>query len=232
MSRLPLTFHASSITIERVVVLVRFFQFLIFLPVALLASGCPRRSAVSPVAPAPAQTGEPSGEMGTQLPGPTEPITVPALGLRPLVRQIAPLKTGDLLIPGGGESVRYPKDFAIGELGQGGADKQAYDAASTFLLAFIAESLGSPASELDVFKLDAPLVRLLKSITPHTARISSGTGGPGGEYSFLVRFIGPELSATGELYLVKKDDDWLVEDLRMDEPSSERYDPFTYTRFF
>lgn len=232
MSRLPLTFHASSITIERMVKAVRFPRMLIILPLALFAAGCPRRSALRPEPAVPARTAEPLKEAGAQAPGPSEPIAVPALALRPPARQSAPIKTGDLLVPGGGEDARYPKDFAIGPLGRGGADARAYEAANAFFSALLAGPPGEAAPEVGGFRLDASLAGLLKSVKPRAARLSSGTGGPGEGYSFLVRLIGPELSAAGELYLVKRDDEWLVEDLRLDEPSSERYDPFTYTRFF
>ena len=148
--------------------------------------------------------------------------------------------------PDRGESPRFPRDMAIGELGQGEAPGAAYFFARNLLSALISEN-GNTQTLRDS---NPVLTRIhfdeIGGIRPRNFRIGGGRVEPDGNVSFLVRFIGLEESITGELYLrqtgisvANPEGRWLLDDLILEEKrllrdirDDYRFDFSPYERFF
>jgi hypothetical protein len=145
----------------------------------------------------------------------------------------------ELLRPQRGEAPRYPEDLVIGELGQGGADDNAYKLARTF-----AEGLqkgdksAAGFSGLSAKKRDA-LLESLKVIDPDKYRMGGGRKEADGSTSFVFRFIGRQQWIAGELYLVEEGGKWRVDDIILEDPRdlNEGEEPYhfdftPYQRFY
>jgi hypothetical protein len=107
----------------------------------------------------------------------------------------------ELLRPIRSESLLYPVDIVIGELGSGKASEAAYSFARLSASAL----LSGNAEHRDLASLDRVLresyLAALDEINAQSYRIGNGREEPDGAVSFLVRFIGRELSVTGELFI-------------------------------
>ena len=103
--------------------------------------------------------------------------------------------------PERGESPRYPQDLVIGVLGQGDAPTGAYNFAQNLLSALITGSSNNPALEDTGAILTESLHEEIYSIEPRIYRLGGGRDEPDGCVSFMVRFLGPEESITGELFV-------------------------------
>ena len=165
--------------------------------------------------------------------------------MRSLVNEDAPVKKPvgdrvDLRVPNSTEALRLPADYEIGPLGWGDADQDAYDTAATALdkLAKAEKSEKSTDPTIDE-QSRSNLVALGPDPQVHI-------GGPlvqeEGTLSFLVRFIGKELTCAGEIHLASSvDGAWTVDSLILDLPvlkvqegdkGGVSFDPLTYKRFF
>ena len=108
---------------------------------------------------------------------------------------------GALLRPERGEAPRYPDDLVIGELGQGEASNEAYRFARELLAALTAGAEDAPALAGIASSIARDLLETVKSIEPRGCRLGSGRNEADGSVSFLLRFIGPGESITGELFI-------------------------------
>jgi hypothetical protein len=148
-----------------------------------------------------------------------------------------------LRIPRHGEAPRYPKDAVIGELGRGRAPEEAYRYARLCLEALLAALPSGNREAAPLLKEDKALVaRLfeeLEPIEPRQFRLGGGREEDDGTVSFLVRFLGREKGKAGELFLLQKDETWLLDDLLLEEEQdlvktheAYRFDFSPYERFY
>ena len=107
----------------------------------------------------------------------------------------------ELRRPGRGEAPRYPVDTVIGPLGQGKAPDEAFAFARRAAAAFLAgRANDSSLSAVNSVLLEGYL-SALGAVEPRSFRLGGGQEEADGAVSFLVRFIGRELSVTGELFI-------------------------------
>ena len=157
----------------------------------------------------------------------------------------------DLLRPRRGEAPRYASDMVIGPLGQGESPAAGYMFARK-----IAEDLITGETDTESLRaMDeetlSGIISILEAIGPRNFRLGGGRVENDGSVSFLVRFIGRELSITGELYIRQeetRDEEggivrsaWLFEELILDDAQSrkeendkaeQRFDFTPYHRFY
>jgi hypothetical protein len=141
--------------------------------------------------------------------------------------------------PQRGEPARYPEDFEIGALGQGQAPEAAYLFALNVLAALTAGDRAAPALAALPQAILGNRIEEIGSIEPLSFRIGSGRVEADETVSFLVRFIGREESITGELFLFEGSEQWLLDDLIIEEArsladirSDHRFIFSPYERFF
>jgi hypothetical protein len=107
----------------------------------------------------------------------------------------------ELLRPRRGEAPRYPVDTVIGPLGQGKAPDEAFAFARRAAAALAAGRANDPSlSAINSVLLEGYL-SALGTVEPRSFRLGGGQEEADGAVSFLVRFIGRELSVTGELFI-------------------------------
>jgi hypothetical protein len=129
------------------------------------------------------------------------------LALCPVFSQEEPLVLpAELLRPQYGESLRFPRDYGIGELGRGDAGEDAYRAARRLM-----EGLNKNGTDAPEYVKTAAAP--LKTAEIRIIRIGGGRDDNGG-VSFLVRFLGREKAFSGELYLTRSDqsEPWQIDD--------------------
>jgi hypothetical protein len=141
--------------------------------------------------------------------------------------------------PQRGESPRYPRDAVIGELGRGTASDEAYLFAQNLMRGILS---GNRESGLLSGTDGAVLEEIFTNLDPIEARqyrLGGGREEPDGSTSFLFRFIGRELSISGELYLILEEEAWRLEDIITEEARSVseegaayKFDFSPYERFF
>ena len=173
--------------------------------------------------------------------------------------------------PDRGESPRFPRDLVIGELGQGEAPSGAYVFARNLLYSIIRENgehqilteneeeqiliengeeqiLAENGEEQILTESNTSLSNIrfkeISAIRTRNFRIGGGRIEPDGHVSFLFRFIGPEESISGELFISQTEDSdgniiWRLDDFILEERrllreirDSYRYDFSHYERFF
>ena len=143
--------------------------------------------------------------------------------------------------PEQGEAPRYPQDIVIGELGRGNASEGAYRFAVNILQALRAGNRNAPVLANSPSALIESLFEQIGSLRPRSYRLGSGRIETDGNISFMVRFLGPEASITGELFIRQAEESgiWLLDDLILEErrPLSEirdsyHYDFSPYERFY
>ena len=145
----------------------------------------------------------------------------------------------DVRRPKTGEAPRYPRDLIIGELGRGDAPEGAYEHARRLLTALLGDNRDSPyLAGLEPGEI-AALAEQIKAAGARKFRIGGGREESGGGVSFLVRFIGREQGAAGELYLRQEEGAWRCDSLLLEEAraipergSPYEYDFTPYERFF
>jgi hypothetical protein len=143
-----------------------------------------------------------------------------------------------LRIPQRGEAPRYPKDLVIGGLGRGGAPEEAYRRARLCLEALLAgDREAAPLLEAGKALIDR-LFEELEPVEPRQFRLGGGREEDDGTVSFLVRFLGREKGKAGELFLLRENEAWRLEDLLLEEeqdlPADRAYgfDFSPYERFY
>ena len=119
------------------------------------------------------------------------------------------------------EAPRYPEDLVIGRLGQGEAPEAAYLFALTLLQALMAGSKDSPVVASSSSVLTEAILEEIGSLQPRSYRLGGGKIEADGNVSFLIRFVGPEESVTGELYVRQAEE---TSDLSVDKPVSDTGD--------
>lgn len=282
MSIRPLTFRQGRVrisimfkrrclrSVDRKICLPRAAALLLLCAGIALVS-CSRKPA-APQSEAPSRAGEaaltqeaapPSGDAapaggGSEgaSSGRDAPIAVPSTSMKSLLNPTPPPRGGniDAFVPSGGEGVRYPRDYQIGELGPGSADRGAYTLALAVASA-AAEGKGvtrfylggeAPPPEASTTGPAAP-PRTGAEEAAEVAQVIAALGGTprfrvGGaeveadaSVSFLLRFFTDKLSASGELQLRRDSQGaWGVLTFVLDPPESadgRTFDPLTYTRF-
>jgi hypothetical protein len=78
------------------------------------------------------------------------------------------------------------------------------------------------------------LIRILEDVEPRSFRLGGGRDEGDTVVSFLVRFMGKKSSA-GELYIRLVDENWVLDDMSLEEnPEGDisRFDYPSYERFF
>ena len=161
--------------------------------------------------------------------------------------------------PERGEAPRYPQDLVIGELGRGNAPDAAYRFAGELLKALVSGNAEAPVLAGSGSVLAKNLLEELEDLDPRSFRLGGGRIEADGSVSFMVRFLGPEKTVTGELFLRREGDpgipvsgestelaaesraqaNWLLDDLVLEEKKalgqvndSYRYDFSPYERFY
>ncbi|MDR2313529.1 MAG: hypothetical protein LBE02_03265 [Spirochaetaceae bacterium] len=150
----------------------------------------------------------------------------------------------ELLRPQYGEEPRFPRDYVIGDLGQGDAPEGAYQTARRFLADLASGNL--KAGTLPEQKQISVLERI-GGLGLRTWRIGGGRVESDDSVSFLIRFLGREKSVTGELYLWQEENNaaetgvpWKIDDIVLEAPrnlaegkySPQGADTTPYERFF
>jgi hypothetical protein len=137
------------------------------------------------------------------------------------------------------EVPRYPRDAVIGELGRGNAPEGAYSFARNFLSALIGRNSDSSYLSALSAALREEILQVLETIGASKYRIGGGREEEDGSTSFLFRFIGREQGAAGELYLRLEEENWMVDDILVEEPrdasgrgDAYQYDFTPYERFY
>jgi hypothetical protein len=107
--------------------------------------------------------------------------------------------------PQRGEAPRYPKDMVIGELGRGQAPEEAWLLAREFIKNLVQGSMDAAVLAQADNALVESSVEALDAIGAVKFRIGGGKIEDDGSVSFLIRFLGRDLSITGELYLRRRE---------------------------
>lgn len=165
-----------------------------------------------------------------------EPITVPLIEMKSLSLNtdkgtVVPVKT-DLGIPAKNEIQRLPKDFFIGDLGQGIAPISAYTSVNTFLA-----NLVQASQEKDLLRFlpkeeQEKIALLIRTITPNQFRVGGGKVEGENRYSFLFRLIGTSGSASGAIYTYLENNSWVIDDISLEKDDTITFDPLQYKHFF
>ena len=145
--------------------------------------------------------------------------------------------------PERGEAPRYPQDLVIGELGQGETSDGAYAFARSLLSAVMAGRRDAPVIEDSGSNLTEGIFEEARSIRPRYFRLGGGRTEADGCVSYLLRFIGPEESISGELFLRWAEDPgeerWLLDDIILENKrvlsdirDDYRYNFTPYERFY
>ncbi|MDR3276349.1 MAG: hypothetical protein LBT11_03920 [Treponema sp.] len=149
------------------------------------------------------------------------------------------LVPADLRRPQYGEAPRYPRDVVIGDLGRGTAPEAAYAFARGVLQALLRDTWDSSFIRGLAQSRRGAFNTVLEAAAPDRYRIGGGREEPDGSISFLFRFLGSSLGASGELYLVLDEGGWRLDDIIIEEPRDVRgagdaypYDFAPYERFF
>ncbi|MDR0720744.1 MAG: hypothetical protein LBF78_14000 [Treponema sp.] len=111
----------------------------------------------------------------------------------------------DIRRPQRGETPRYPRDMIIGELGRGQAPQEAWLLAREFLRNLVQGSVDAAVLARTDSALVESSMEALDAVGGVKFRIGGGKIEDDGSVSFLIRFIGRELSITGELYLRQRE---------------------------
>lgn len=164
-----------------------------------------------------------------------KPITVPPIEMKSLASTETVNKpisiTADLAIPNKNEIPRLPKDFSIGDLGQGNVPLSVYDAARDYCNRLVSSQFSKqllyflPAQEQD------KIAEIIKTINPLQYRIGGGRLEGEGRYSFLIRIIGQNTTASGAVYVRLVDTLWIVDDLLLEIDTKTAFDPLQYKYF-
>lgn len=137
----------------------------------------------------------------------------------------------NLGIPDKNENSIFPKDFSIGELGSGPVPFEAYVAARAFCKSLI----NSNVTVNNVQFLPEPeqklISELILSINPNQVRLGSGQIEDTGRYSFLIRMLGFEHSASGVVYVQQKKSMWIIDDLTLEKDTKIEFNPLHYKHF-
>lgn len=110
----------------------------------------------------------------------------------------------ELLRPQHGETLHFPTDYVIGELGRGGAPEEAYQIARRVVVNLV-EGGEIPGRIIFPEQKRLALRETVRVLGPRVWRIGGGRVEPDGGFSFLIRFLGRERSVTGELYLRREE---------------------------
>lgn len=139
----------------------------------------------------------------------------------------------------GDETIRYPRDTIIGELGRGNASEEAYQFARNLLQGVLSLNRESALLAGQDPALLEELFIGLETIGAQKYRIGGGREEPDDSISFLFRFIGREQTFAGELYIRFEDETWKLDDILLEEARDIAKDgslyPFSfssYERFF
>jgi hypothetical protein len=155
----------------------------------------------------------------------------------------------ELFRPRYGETLHFPRDYVIGDLGRGDAPEEAYQSARTLIGDLLRGGDARQAIPEEQWNKNR---EVLDTLEPRSFRIGGGRNEADGSVSFLVRFLGRETASAGELYLRKssrKNADteadtpsylWQAEDLLLEEAAPltmGKYGPGSadmsiYERFF
>ena len=153
------------------------------------------------------------------------------------------LMPNSLRRPVRGEAPRYPNDLVIGEMGQGDISESAYLFARNLLSALLTGRREAPVLREAGFSSIGSLLEDIGGIRARSYRLGGGKTEIDGSVSFLVRFIGPEESISGELFIrtagAPEREQWYMDDLILepkralaDIRASYRYNFSPYERFY
>ena len=148
--------------------------------------------------------------------------------------------------PDRGEAPRFPRDLVIGELGRGEAPIEAYEMARNSLSVLTRGLRDTPIQGNANNAINSRHFEEIAGIRSRDFRLGGGRIEPDGTVSFLVRFLGPEDTISGELYLRLRDEFdtggtgmWILDDLILEDNrplreigDSYRFDFTPYERFF
>jgi hypothetical protein len=104
----------------------------------------------------------------------------------------------ELFRPRYGETLHFPRDYVIGDLGRGDAPEEAYQSARSLIGGLLRGGDARQAIPEEQWNKNR---EILDTLGPRSFRIGGGRNEADGSVSFLVRFLGRETAAAGELYL-------------------------------
>ncbi len=164
-----------------------------------------------------------------------KPITVPTVEMKSLASAEPVNKsisiTADLTIPNKNEIPRLPKDFSIGDLGQGNVPLPVYDAAQDYCNRLVSSQYTKQLLNFLPVQEQDKIAEMVKTINPLQYRIGGGKLEGEGRYSFLIRILGQNTAASGAVYVHLVDTLWIVDDLLLEIDTKTAFDPLQYKYF-
>ncbi len=164
-----------------------------------------------------------------------KPISVPPIEMQslasaePVNRSIQIIT--DLAIPNKNEIPHMPKDFAIGDLGQGNVPFPVYNAAQDFCNQLTSSHFTGQLIYFLPTQEQEQIAEMVKTLNPIQYRIGGGRLEGEGRYSFLIRLMGSSLTASGAVYVRLVESQWVVDDLLLDIDTKTVFDPLQYKYF-
>jgi hypothetical protein len=145
-----------------------------------------------------------------------------------------------VLRPSRTDTPRYPRDLVIGDLGQGSLSQDDFNYASNVLRALMQGREQSSFLRTLSEGAGGEFIAEIQAIRAYKFRIGSGKEIVDGAGSFLFRFIGRDGHLGGELYFVRVDGDYALDDIVLEEIPSNVIegnqnhvsDLFQYERFY
>jgi len=170
-----------------------------------------------------------------QQPKPVPSITVPPIEMKSISvteeKTIPAAVKTDLGIPNKIEKPHLPQDFSIGELGAGTVPSEVYLAVTDFCKRLTDSSFSAtnvqflPTAEIET------ITTLLRAIKPKEYRLGGGKNEGNDRYSFLIRLLGPEESASGVVYIQLMNTSWIIDDLSLEKDIKFDFNPLQYKHF-
>jgi hypothetical protein len=138
------------------------------------------------------------------------------------------------------DTLRYPRDVVIGDLGRGELSQEDMDYASSVLRALLQGREQSPLFSTLNEGAAEELIGTLQKIRGHKFRIGGGKEIVDGAGSFLFRFIGRDGQIGGAMYFVREKSGYTLDDIilevipkdLLDGQHDPMSDTFPYERFY
>jgi hypothetical protein len=162
-------------------------------------------------------------------------ISVPPIEMKSIPATEEKKTTGALKteigIPNKNENKRLPQDFSIGELGQGTVPSAVYLAVKDFCNSLTGSNFSVKNVQFLPSAEQENIIALIGAIKPNQYRLGGGRIEGKDRYSFLLRLVGPEESASGVVYIQLTNTSWIIDDLSLEKDTKGVFDPLQYKHF-